>query len=178
MKRRVEPLFRSINPFISQNRCFVAIITSPDEKQVGKKQVPANNQLTQMNHNSKRLTSEPGNTKQVLEGQQQRAAVHSSRKQIVLKTKQRPGRPRTFSEREERWIVRQARINSKTSAVKLSLKCKSRFRKAVNPETVRNVLKKHKYHGRVPRRKPYISKANRKARLAFAKMYVKQPTEF
>ncbi|GBN90007.1 hypothetical protein AVEN_15763-1 [Araneus ventricosus] len=93
-------------------------------------------------------------------------------------TKQRSGRLRAFSEREERWIVRQAHINPKTSAVKLSLKCKSRFRKSVIPETVRNILKTHKYHGRVPRRKPYISKANRKSRLAFAKMCVKQPTEF
>ncbi|GIX80865.1 hypothetical protein CDAR_29061 [Caerostris darwini] len=30
----------------------------------------------------------------------------------------------------------------------------------------------------VPHRKPYINKANRKARLAFSKMYIKQPTEF
>ncbi|GBL92088.1 Transposable element Tcb1 transposase [Araneus ventricosus] len=84
----------------------------------------------------------------------------------------------TFSELEERWIVRQPHINPKTSAVKLTLKFKSRFWKSVNPETVRNFLKKHKYYGRVPQRKPYISKANRKARLAFAKMYVKQSTEF
>ncbi|GBN19952.1 hypothetical protein AVEN_205410-1 [Araneus ventricosus] len=95
-----------------------------------------------------------------------------------VENKQRSGRPRTFSEREERWIVRQVYINTRTSAVKLTLKCKSGFRKSLNPETVRNVLRKHKYHGRVPRRKPYISKANRKVSLAFAKMYVKQPTEF
>ncbi|GBM88369.1 hypothetical protein AVEN_265901-1 [Araneus ventricosus] len=97
-------------------------------------------------------------------------------KKNSAETKQRSGCPRTFS--EERWIVRQAHINPKTSAVKLTLKCKSRFRKSVNPETVRNVLKKHKYYGRVLRRKPYISIANRKAKLAFAKMYVKQSTEF
>ncbi|GBL99125.1 hypothetical protein AVEN_64120-1 [Araneus ventricosus] len=95
-----------------------------------------------------------------------------------VEKKQRSGRPRTFSEREERWIMRQVHINPRTSEVKLTLKGKSRFRKSVNPETVRNVLRKHKYHGRVPRRKPYISKANRKVRLAFDKMYVKQPTEF
>ncbi|GBM66485.1 hypothetical protein AVEN_129270-1 [Araneus ventricosus] len=83
---------------------------------------------------------------------------------------QRSGRPRKFSEREERRIVRQVHINPRTRAVKLTLKCKCRFRKSVNPETVRNVLRKRKYHGRVPQRKPYISKANRKARLAFAKM--------
>ncbi|GFV68180.1 HTH_Tnp_Tc3_2 domain-containing protein [Trichonephila clavipes] len=85
-----------------------------------------------------------------------------------------------FSEREERerWIVRQVRINPRTSAVKMTLQCKSRFGKSVNPETVRNVLRKHKYHGRVPQRKPYISKANKYARLAFAKMYVRQPAEY
>ncbi|GFW32961.1 transposable element Tc1 transposase [Trichonephila clavipes] len=60
----------------------------------------------------------------------------------------------------------------------MTLKSKSRFGKSVNPETVRNVLKKHKYHGRVPHRKPYISEANRQSRLAFAKMYVRQPNEY
>ncbi|GBO45167.1 hypothetical protein AVEN_62607-1 [Araneus ventricosus] len=104
--------------------------------------------------------------------------IRRFKKTNTVENKQRSGRPRTFSEREERWIVRQVHINPRTSAVKLTLKCKCRFRKSVNPETVRNVLEKHKYHGRVPRRKPYISKANRKGRLAFAKMYVKQPTEF
>ncbi|GFX19542.1 transposable element Tc1 transposase [Trichonephila clavipes] len=60
----------------------------------------------------------------------------------------------------------------------MTLQCKSRFGKSENPETVRNVLRKHKYHGRVLQRKPYISKANRQARLAFAKMYERQPTEY
>ncbi|GBM70086.1 hypothetical protein AVEN_131233-1 [Araneus ventricosus] len=95
-----------------------------------------------------------------------------------VENKPRSGRQRTFIEHEERLIVRQVHINPRTSAVKLTLKCKSRFRKSVNPETARNVLRKHKYHGRVLWRKPYISKANRKARLAFAKMYVEQPIEF
>ncbi|GBM85491.1 Transposable element Tcb1 transposase [Araneus ventricosus] len=104
--------------------------------------------------------------------------IRRFKKTNSVENKQRSGRPRTFSEREERWIGRQVHINPRTSEVKLTLKCKSRFRKSVNPKSVRNVLRKHKYHGRVPRRKSYISKANRKARLAFAKMYVKQPTEF
>ncbi|GFW70026.1 hypothetical protein TNCV_1404791 [Trichonephila clavipes] len=43
----------------------------------------------------------------------------------------------------------------------MTLQCKSRFRKSVIPETVRNVLRKYKYHGRVPQRKSYVSKANR-----------------
>ncbi|GFW11981.1 HTH_Tnp_Tc3_2 domain-containing protein [Trichonephila clavipes] len=60
----------------------------------------------------------------------------------------------------------------------MTLQCKSSFGKSVKAETVRYVLRKRKYHGRVPQRKPYISKANRQARLAFAKMYVRQPTEY
>ncbi|GFV28051.1 transposable element Tc1 transposase [Trichonephila clavipes] len=92
--------------------------------------------------------------------------------------KQRSGRPKIFNEHEERWIVRQVRINPRTGAVKMALQCKSRFGKSVNPETIRNVLRRHNYHGRVPERKPYFSKANRQARLVFAKMYVKQSTEY
>ncbi|GFX81563.1 transposable element Tc1 transposase [Trichonephila clavipes] len=60
----------------------------------------------------------------------------------------------------------------------MTLQCKNGFVKSVNPETVRNVLRKHKYHVRVPQRKPYISRANKQVRLAFAKMYVNQPTEY
>ncbi|GFX02146.1 hypothetical protein TNCV_1750311 [Trichonephila clavipes] len=53
----------------------------------------------------------------------------------------------------------------------MTLQCKSRFEKSVNLEIVRNVLRKHKYPGRVSQRNPYISKANRQARLAFTKKY-------
>ncbi|GFU28087.1 HTH_Tnp_Tc3_2 domain-containing protein [Trichonephila clavipes] len=60
----------------------------------------------------------------------------------------------------------------------MTWQCKSRLRKLANPETVRNVLKTLVYHGRVPQRKPYISKGNRQARLAFAKIYVGQPSEY
>ncbi|GFW92535.1 HTH_Tnp_Tc3_2 domain-containing protein [Trichonephila clavipes] len=88
------------------------------------------------------------------------------------------GHSRLFNEHEVvvDWET-SVHINSRTSAAKMTLQCKSRFGKSVNPETVRNVLRKHKYHGRVPQRKPYISKANGQTRLAFAKMYLRQPTE-
>ncbi|GFU37339.1 transposable element Tcb1 transposase [Trichonephila clavipes] len=54
----------------------------------------------------------------------------------------------------------------------MTMQCKSRFGKSVNPETVRNVLRKDKYRGRVAQKSPT---ANRQARLAFSKMYVRQP---
>ncbi|GFU88266.1 transposable element Tcb1 transposase [Trichonephila clavipes] len=48
----------------------------------------------------------------------------------------------------------------------------------VNPETVRSLSRNHKYQGRVPQKKPCIIKANRQARLAFAKRYARQTTEY
>ncbi|GFV71150.1 HTH_Tnp_Tc3_2 domain-containing protein [Trichonephila clavipes] len=81
-----------------------------------------------------------------------------SKKTNCVEYKQRSGLPKMFNEREERWIVRQVCVNSRTSAVKMTLQNKSRFGKSVNPEAVRNVLRKHNYHGRVPQGKPYISK--------------------
>ncbi|GFW92623.1 transposable element Tc1 transposase [Trichonephila clavipes] len=55
-----------------------------------------------------------------------------------VENKQRSWHPKTFNELEERWIVRQIHINPRTSAVKMTLQCKSRFGKSVNPETVRS----------------------------------------
>ncbi|GFX24996.1 transposable element Tcb1 transposase [Trichonephila clavipes] len=95
-----------------------------------------------------------------------------------VENKQRSGRSGIFNECEERWIMIEVHINPKTSALKMTLQCKIRFGKSVNPEIVRYVLRKHMYHDRVPERKSYISKANSQARLAFAKMYVRQTTEF
>ncbi|GFV03992.1 transposable element Tc1 transposase [Trichonephila clavipes] len=104
--------------------------------------------------------------------------VWKFKKTNSVENKQSSGRIRIFNEREERWIVRQVHINPRTRVVNMSLQCKRMFEKSLNPETVRSVLRKHKYHGRVPQRKPDISKANRQARSAFAKMYVRQPTEY
>ncbi|GBN28123.1 Transposable element Tc3 transposase [Araneus ventricosus] len=90
----------------------------------------------------------------------------------------RTGRPRCFTEREEKWIVRKVTCNPKTSAVKLTLKAQQRFNKSTNSETVRNILRKYNFHGRVARRKPFISKEHPRARLEFAKSYIKKPPEF
>ncbi|GFS97847.1 transposable element Tc1 transposase [Trichonephila clavipes] len=97
-----------------------------------------------------------------------KSSAGSRFKKTVLKTSKDQGIQGYLMNVKERWVVRQVHINPRTSALKMTSQCK--FRKSVNPETVRNVLRKHKHHRRVPQRKPYISKANRQARLAFAKM--------
>ncbi|GFS81659.1 transposable element Tc1 transposase [Trichonephila clavipes] len=76
-------------------------------------------------------------------------------------------------------FVKQIHIDPRAREVKNDFVwCKNSFGKSVNPETVRNVLRKHKYHGRVPQKSPTLAKQIEEARLAFAKMYVRQPTEY
>ncbi|GBL75159.1 hypothetical protein AVEN_194409-1 [Araneus ventricosus] len=104
--------------------------------------------------------------------------ISKYKKTKSVKKRPRTGRPRPFTEREERWIVRKITCNPKTSAVKLTLKAQKRFNKSANPEKVRNILRKYNFHGRVARRKTFPSKAHRRARLEFAKSYIKKPPEF
>ncbi|GBO38348.1 hypothetical protein AVEN_9289-1 [Araneus ventricosus] len=110
-----------------------------------------------------------------------KSTVHniiSKYKTKSVKNRPRAGRPRRFTEHEERWIVRKITCNPKASAVKLTLKAQQRFNKSANPETVRNILRKYNFHGQVARKKPFLSKAHRRVRLEFAKSYIKMPLEF
>ncbi|GBO15255.1 Transposable element Tcb1 transposase [Araneus ventricosus] len=104
--------------------------------------------------------------------------ISKYKKTKSVKNRPRTGRPRCFTELEERWIVRKVICNPKTSAMKLILKAQQRFNKSVSPETVRDILRKYNFHGRVARRKPFLSKAHQRARLEFAKSYIKKPPEF
>lgn len=92
--------------------------------------------------------------------------------------KGRSGRPRKFNDREERWIVRKMKINPKLSAVKLRAQAEKRFGKVTSVETIRNILRKNNFHGRVPRKKPYISKQNRQKRLRFAIAHINRSYDF
>ncbi|GBL77221.1 hypothetical protein AVEN_12828-1 [Araneus ventricosus] len=104
--------------------------------------------------------------------------ISKYKKTKSVKNRPRTGRPRRFTEREERWIVRKITCNPKISAVKLTLKAHQRFNKSANLGTVRNILRKYNFYGRVARRKPFLSKAHRITRLEFSKSYIKMPPEF
>ncbi|GFW35539.1 HTH_Tnp_Tc3_2 domain-containing protein [Trichonephila clavipes] len=68
--------------------------------------------------------------------------------------------------------------NPKISAPKLTNDAKNNFAKACNPETIHRVLQKAGYYGRNMRRKPFVSKVNRKNRIDFAKENEKQDRNF
>lgn len=86
-----------------------------------------------------------------------------------LKNKKRSGRPPILTEQDKRTIIRKIKQNPKLSAPKIATELEIGTGIKVNPETVRNVLRKANYHGRTARRKSYINERNRKRRLVFAK---------
>ncbi|GFX23850.1 transposable element Tc1 transposase [Trichonephila clavipes] len=92
--------------------------------------------------------------------------------------KPRTGRPPIFTDRERRIIVGNVKKNPKISAPKLTTDVKNNFAKSCNPKTIRRVLRKAAYHGRNMRRKPFVSKGNRKKRIDFAKENDNQDRNF
>uniref|UniRef100_A0A0K8UV17 Transposable element Tc1 transposase n=1 Tax=Bactrocera latifrons TaxID=174628 RepID=A0A0K8UV17_BACLA len=95
-----------------------------------------------------------------------------------LHSKPRSGRPKILTPREERNIVTVVSANPIISAVKLTQDIYDSTQKKISPQTVRNVLYSAGYHGRVARRKPYISKVNKEKRFAFAIEHVNKPNSF
>ena len=112
--------------------------------------------------------------------------THSSVQRVVqnfnssgsLSSKPRSGRPRILTVREERSVLKMVKENPRISAAKIVGNVKNMFGKDIHKDTIRKHLKKSGYHGRVARRKPYISETNRKKRVAFAKEYINKPLEF
>lgn len=82
------------------------------------------------------------------------------------------GQPKELSDREERVIIRKVKNNPKLSAPKLATEVLNECGKKVCPETIRRVIRRSGYNGRIARKKPYISEVNRKKRLQFAKEHV------
>lgn len=88
---------------------------------------------------------------------------------IASKLKKSP--KKAFSERDERWIVKQIRKNPQLSVPKLTVQVEKHLGKSVCAETVRLVLRKNGYNSRVARIKPYISPKNQKLRMEFAQRF-------
>lgn len=89
-----------------------------------------------------------------------------------------PGRPKRFSTHEERAIVRKVKADPLLSAPKIVSEVMQEWNKKVGSETVRRVLRKAGLNGRVARKKPFVSKVNKKKRLQFARQYSVKPPEY
>lgn len=91
---------------------------------------------------------------------------------------ERKGRPKKLTPRLKRKIRKEALKNPVISSRELAAMVQSTSGVQVTSRTIRYALNSEGLHGRVPRKKPYISETNRKKRLAFAREYVQKPLSF
>ncbi|GFV46209.1 transposable element Tc1 transposase [Trichonephila clavipes] len=75
-------------------------------------------------------------------------------------------------------VIHQVKIDPKISAPKIAASTSNTLGRSVSAETVRRVLRKAGYNGRVARKKPLIGKRNRVKRLKFAKEHILKPQQF
>lgn len=95
-----------------------------------------------------------------------------------IANKERAPRSKKLSARDESMVLREVKKNPFTSAPKLTAMVKEASGTEVNPETIRRLLRKNEFHGRVPRKKPLISKKNQNDRLVFARQYMAKGFDF
>lgn len=104
--------------------------------------------------------------------------INKYRYEGLVQDKAGRGRKKLCSEYDERFILRKIKIDPKISVPKLTKEVSQRINKPVSTETVRRILRKSGYNGRIARKKPFISKVNRQKRIEFAEKYVNEPVEF
>ncbi|GFV63367.1 HTH_Tnp_Tc3_2 domain-containing protein [Trichonephila clavipes] len=88
------------------------------------------------------------------------------------------GRKKIMKFTTERRVIHQVKIDPKISAPKISASTSNTLGRSVSAETVRRVLRKAGYNGRVARKKPLIGMRNRVKRLTFAKEHILKPQQF
>lgn len=89
-----------------------------------------------------------------------------------IEFKKQTGQPKKLTEKEQRVIVRKIKINPRLSAPKIVTEVETEFGKSISESTIRRIIKKEGYNGRVARKKPFVNLTNRQNRLHFAKEHI------
>lgn len=98
--------------------------------------------------------------------------IKKSKTEETITNKHRTGRPKKLTSREEKIIIREIKKDPNISAANLAQMVADNFKKDVHPELCRRILRSNNFHGRVPRKRPFINKTNQVKRLKFTKEYV------
>lgn len=85
--------------------------------------------------------------------------------------REKSGRPKKTTEKQDRAIARQIKKDPNKSATDAASYAKDTLGVEITTRTARNILKRHDLHGRRPAHKPRLLKRHRKARMAFVRMY-------
>ncbi|GFS71123.1 transposable element Tc1 transposase [Trichonephila clavipes] len=101
---------------------------------------------------------------------------YTSSKSVI--SKPRFERPSKLTLREKKYVFKSIRLNPRLRASQIANYIRERFKKTLHEDTIRKILKKAGYHGRVARKKPHILAVNRQKRLDFANAHVNKPPQF
>lgn len=88
------------------------------------------------------------------------------------------GRPKKLSPRQISRIRREVTNNPFSSAVQIAQRVSQESEIAVSASTIRRALYSEGLHGRVPRKKPFISARNKERRLEFARNHILSTQDF
>ena len=89
----------------------------------------------------------------------------------------RSDRPTKITPRAQRRLIQEVTKEPRTTSKELQDSLPS-VKVSVHDSTMRQRLGKNGIHGRVPRRKPLLTKKNTMARLTFAKQHLDDPQDF
>lgn len=95
-----------------------------------------------------------------------------------LKNRARKGRPRKISKKGGRKIVRMIKKKPKTTSSELAAHLRDHLGVQAHPIIVRRALHRAGYSARVARKKPLISKKNKKRRMEFANEFIGKDNDF
>ncbi|DAZ95367.1 TPA: hypothetical protein N0F65_002161 [Lagenidium giganteum] len=97
-----------------------------------------------------------------------RNIVKKFQKHSFVSTSLRLGRPPAVDARVQQIVVREVMQDRKTSSAKLSQMLRGHHQIVVSTEAVRQILHRAGLNGRAARKKPFISRVNKKKRLTYA----------
>ncbi len=103
--------------------------------------------------------------------------IHKWRKHGTVVNLPRSGRPTKITPRAQRRLIQEVTKDPTTTSKDLQASLAS-VKVSVHDSTIRKRLGKNGLHGRVPRRKPLLSKKNIKAHLSFARKHLDDPQDF
>ncbi|KAK3538661.1 hypothetical protein QTP86_011806 [Hemibagrus guttatus] len=106
-----------------------------------------------------------------------RAIIYKWRKHGTVENLPRSVRPTKITPRAQRQLIQEVTKDPTTTSKELQASLAS-VKVSVHDSTIRKRLGKNDLHGRVPRRKPLLSKKNIKARLSFARKHLDVPQDF
>ena len=86
---------------------------------------------------------------------------------------QRVPRQRKTTQREDRIILRLSEADRRKTAVAIHKEVSRKHAFRISVRTIRNRLREFELNGRVARKKPFVSKRNRKNRIQFAQEHLK-----